>query len=1144
MASLTDSSESISVLERQELPEVARESGLTGASLAGLESAQLLLILESVETETKSLIATRAVDRDNGRILWSDFQPRSGDLEKWVEHLSKKLSSTSLPKIQPDRIRVSIRSLNPEFHPGTSEIDLPALTLTALTIETLSNWPKIDVLERLDLGQIEFERFLTQIDFGSEEQADFTVTGSFQLSGETGNARLTISDNRQAGGTTKLISTEHGGLAELAKQIADLVARETLADDDAARRPPHPLTNRLGPWEAWQFNDEAERNFRLGLYSLAARQAEAANLIDFTDNPRFDAIQIFAELFQLIPSLPALNPDDGFFQVENEYGNRVPLNLWDFYQQDRGEESTPTIPEWEGFNATVKLLTDFTRRQGNRDEEKMRNIARTRLAQIRSVQNSLFEELAWSIYDRQRASSSETEVTKLLELGRNLQELDDAQDEAWPDMDDSWRNPFTAVLLKPTANEGVEYLKAELYPADLDKLGSLPPKDARRRLDRFHRLRDSLLGFLAVARSDNGRILPGQDAALKPFVGAFEGTPMTAEEAFLEAVKPNSDDLDPLHFIDAAFAKIQLHEPGDQRRNAFKDARQALSLHSDFLGQMGLLGSYGAILLSIDNARKLEGGFYQLDEETLPFWTDLHRKAYENSIAGEWQLTSLLETQIANSSLPNEKNPQLQEAVKSLIADLEGFNARVPEESRLNDSYVARFKTKWEPEEEKKKKKTTEGLTGIDPIEHLKISFTVYSYWGAPTLASQTRDNEVYLLKHDIRDAERNADAGIALFRFNEKLSYEFIELPSSVSDLYYQFGENGALDVKDDKISVAAPGAVAIYDRTLKTWSVTENEFLRNKTGFAFIGDRLVCHLGAEFLFQGGPPSQGLYGMDIASGEITTIIDTSRRPSAYILDSAKNLEFKPPILPFGNRFILRIHSAPEYRKESIHVCGFDSPVPQIPPIPSSISIPVDHSDYSTGATLGNTTTLLLQKRLRRDLRETGPNDEFQFAVIAKEVGEKGVRWILDSEFGKNRDPDPSVATYNHEKVEPLYRFPAEFPTQTGTPRSLRPAVWLDERRLLLLSGQLTDDGRRLLYLWRSREQKEPTRIAVAFESYEENKDKGISAEDAQRYNEIASNSIEEISIRKNLIFFRFKYGYFVFRLDELEKYLNGREGE
>lgn len=1135
LTSLNNTSESISVLERRELSEIARESGLTGASLDSLQSAQLLLILERIHPDATSLIATRAVDRDNGRILWSDFQPSDGDLEKWVEHIGNKISATFLPKNRSDRIRVSIRSLISETPTGSSKFDLQEMTLTALTIEALSSWEKVDVIERLDLGQVEFERFLTKTDFGLEKQADFTISGSFELSGETATARLRISDNQQARSKTKHISTEHGGLAELAKQIGSAIAAETLADDAEAKLVPRRLVERFGPWEANQFNDEAERNFRLGLYSLAARQAAAVNLIDFSDDSRYDALQFYAELFRLFPSMPGMNPEHALHhstEIHIGGGIHTPLDLWNHYRRGRGFDLFPSQEQWNGFNEVLQNLTTTIRRKGGHKDQQKWSRDKHYFSRLLTTMGPFFEQLLWSSYKRLETSSNFEEKAQFMRLLESMRDLDATRIEFFPSNNSTWRNPFTPLMLMPSSSEAVDYLRKRLYPQERPTNHAHPPQEFRG-FDSFPlELRNSIMKYFEGSAS-----LPGTEFVGRPIIGAFSNSPLTPQAAFHEATRPIDESFSPLSAVDRAIAEIEFQASDEARAKAFVEAQKVLQENSDQLAKLGLLGSYAAVLLGIDNRRHLKGGFFDADGNTFDFWSSLHRKVYEHSTRGEWRLTGLLETQLTESPIRNDNPVQFREFVSSIIEDIKNFNERVGPESKMEDWVLEEFRGLVQKDDVA----TIEGLTGIGPEEHLRIPFSIYSYWGAPTLASQARPFEAFILKHDIRDKKLKADAVIAIYTFKDKPFWELIEIPASVSDLYYQHGEQGALDVQDDKLIVAAPGAVATFERKSKTWEVSQHEFLRNKKGFSFVGKHLICYLGPDFPIFSDSPVQGLYGLNLETGEKTTFIDTTRRPAVYAADSAKSLYFKPPILSHGeNAFLLRVHAAPSFSGGPFKIFGLHSSRPLEPRIPSEIHVPLSSQHFTSGVSVNERSTVLIYDRLRDIRRDPSPGDEYQIAAFTKTPDHRDVQWLLDSNFGKEVELGTSKTTAAVKRPEPLFQFPAEF-TKTGTSRKLKPSIWYDGELLLLLSPQLTDDGRRLLYVWRNREQKIPIRVAIAFDSYREKPEKNVTAEDAQRYNETARDTIEEISIEGNCLFFKFAYGYFMFSLEEFHKHLDSR---
>ncbi len=1137
-AALSNGPNLVSVLERGQLVEIIQEGVITSSTFARLESAPLILILESFEFESRRILATRAVNRDTSRIIWSDFFPDSTDLDDWSSQIKDKLAQSRNAPRNLGTIRVSIKSLHLESEPDSPRSRFESSLLSSLVIKALGNWPELEVVERLDLGQVEFERFLTRFDHSGEQEADISVSGAFQITGESGAIRLNILNNRKAHSLTTNFSTDHGGVVELARRIAESIA-ETAEAREAAAPGEARYTEILGPSEARYFFDEAKRNFRLGLYSLATRHAESAQLIDHTGNPGFEGLRIQANFLRLFPGLPGIPEQTYLPQIKSPDGRIHALDLWEFHQSEHGSIFDPTREDWEVINLTILDLADFIERHDNRENTHHRTLLKQELRRIRYLLDPFLENMIWSSYGRAKQSNFAEGSTELLEMGRNLTKLNALQQKAHPDLNIGMGNPFSSAAVMPASSEAVTSLNNELYPDQLSELRSLPVSKAVLQIHHFSLLRNKILKFLGLTRSDNSSRMAGQEFAEDAFVGFAGGAPITPRTLFLEATAPHDDAFECLRIVDRAFMEIQLEEPGEARRKAFARARTTLNDQAAHLDELGLLGTYATFLLQIDMNRHLEGGFFDPDNSTLDYWRGLHQAAYRRPISGEWSFTTMLRYLVENGKITIDQPDQARKILAFLFEDAKSYNQRVAEDRRINESYLESFQQGL-----REPVKKIEGLDDIGTEEHLRIPFTTYSYWGAPTLASHIAAPEAFLLKHDIRDQNRDADSGVAIFKYGQHFSSDFIDMPRSVSDLFFEYGEHGALDVREDKILIGAPGAVAIYDRKSKEWGVTQHTFLRDKKGFTFVGNHLVSYLGSEFDGSYGESTvHGLYGLQLDSGEVTALIDTSRRPPIHAGDWASNLRFVPPIVAGKNSaFVLRIHGFPTKQELPLKLCRFMTADPTIPPMPLDMQIPMKSHHYSTGVTTNDTTTILLQNRLKRNMQKDDPEDRFQVAAISRRPGQQGIQWVLDSDYDRTYDLEayPSFANFNEGKTQPLYSFPSDH-TLMGTSSKLNPSIWYDGQQLLFLSGQLTQDGRRLLYVWRSPSQRYPIRIAVAFDSFSPGEGKNYTQEDADRYNKLARDTIRNISIHKNLMFFEFAYGFFVFDMQKLQDHLESR---
>jgi hypothetical protein len=126
----------------------------------------------------------------------------------------------------------------------------------------------------------------------------------------------------------------------------------------------------------------------------------------------------------------------------------------------------------------------------------------------------------------------------------------------------------------------------------------------------------------------------------------------------------------------------------------------------------------------------------------------------------------------------------------------------------------------------------------------------------------------------------------------------------------------------------------------------------------------------------------------------------------------------------------------------------------------------------------------------------------------------------------------------DHIKNEPLFHFPEVYSLHRGQDQYCsHPVLHYNGTRLILLTGQITKDGRRLMYVWKSAEQKTPKRFALRFSGFEWMED--LNEEEKADWNLIARNSILSIFEWRDRLVFEYPRGFFHLRIEEFEGYLN-----
>ncbi|MCB1230075.1 MAG: hypothetical protein KDN19_07410 [Verrucomicrobiae bacterium] len=1127
VAELSSGDHGIAVLERKELSLVADESSLTALSFSKVASASIVLLIESFDTGISRFLATRAVERSTGRILWSDFRKQGGDLQNWIKTIEAGLAEISAPS--ESAVRVSLQGLHREFEAGSTGPDLEEVALGRMVASELAEANDIVVLERFDLGSIEFERFLTRVEQSDYAKPDFVVTGDFQLEGESGRARMRLLEPENDLPILVEVSSETGDLPSLARKIGKSLSAKIR---EASRLKPSPQLSQRRLTESSIALDEADRSFRLGLYELAAKQAEVADLIDTSDNSAIDLIRLYANLFSLFPELPGINISNGPFTIFSDKGDGSFLDLWETYQSRKEQyPPEPTAGELRSYRGIIESLSEFVAKLSPENIEDQYGKNRKEIARLHQTIDRFLEELVWATYELIEKDDSGALKHELLLLGQALLHLEQLEANRFPGDYHYPQNLFTLPFLLGSPEEGIAYLDSHLYGERFLGVPELTRTAYKRRQNQFTSYRATLFGFLGLDSEDNNLIVPGQDFSHKPIVGALTGVPMTPQQAIRAVTSSKGDVFDPLREMDAAIAAIKVHQqPGTERDEAFASACDLLDQQSDTLAKKGFLVSYAKILIFMDKNQHFGGGLSSPGEHTLDFWKMIHRKSYKNSPWGESQLSTYLKPDLKYNDFFKEHPDEAVALVDSMLADIEDFNENAEPGAVVSEKNLRRYRD----ELVEVRDAIPEGLTGIGEEENIEVAFLDYGYWHAPKIRSLFAEKSVFLLQHDVRQPD--ADARISVFNLTGRKDIQAIDLPPELSDLFFNGDPEptGDMEVRESSIVVAAPGAVGIYDRKEKTWEIIPNELMKGKKDFRIVGDHVVFQLGASLTSLQTPPVQGLYCFDFVTRKTIPFIDTTRRPSVNLWDSATSLVFPSPIMPLGDRqFIARLHETG--KQSAVLRFGFKSTVEGSPPISSSISLPLNPKDDMCGHVLGDLSTVAVVRRLRKPATYTNPTEPFQVIAFSLKPDQEEPTWLLAS-----KAPDNSPGTPISISHQPNYEFPEEFAV-TGTSLVLHPVIWHDGTRLLFLSPQLTRDGKRILYYWSAPNSNPPTRIALDFNFLRQYGPEDMSLEERTNREKSATLSIDRITVAGDIMFFDFAYGYYMLPMGVFREHMKKR---
>jgi hypothetical protein len=119
----------------------------------------------------------------------------------------------------------------------------------------------------------------------------------------------------------------------------------------------------------------------------------------------------------------------------------------------------------------------------------------------------------------------------------------------------------------------------------------------------------------------------------------------------------------------------------------------------------------------------------------------------------------------------------------------------------------------------------------------------------------------------------------------------------------------------------------------------------------------------------------------------------------------------------------------------------------------------------------------------------------------------------------------------NTEK--PRHAFPARFAIHRGI-YNPAPVLLYDGTRLLMLTGQLTIDGRRLLYVWEGPDATEPVRIGLRFDSFRKIGEPELSEDEQLKWNRDGRNEIFSMVAWKGFLLLEYRRGFFSLKMEDL----------
>lgn len=1117
------------LLERSDLGALAAEGKLVSGSLPpSLASADGLLLVESVDLQGVRLLATRLVGRDDGRVHAADLRAHEGFESGWAGEIGATLRAFRTARQRPDATlpKVSLQAIREEFVAGRKENQLVGTALTRLVSAELSRKSSFELLERHDLSLVQFERFLTRIDAESFAKADFIVTGTVHR--ENGSARFEFQVARAGeDGSKKTAATvESEDLPEIAAAMAERLVPLLVGEPGRETRPAPAF---LGTDEASRFAAEADRAIRLGLHGQAVPFAETAYLL--SDDGDMDRLYLLAtaELLSVLPGLRGQGFDISRGIILQVRPDELAAVMFD---ADSGEEfPLPDQRQWEGLALAAERAADLDRLVRSLSDREA-TIKRDRIGHFSRELSTLLKEALFNAHAQFGTEIPAFEREMMQRIASAS--AHGAREILWP---------YESLLLDSSRERAVERIRDWLYGQDVASLREGGDQNPAASWYRVSSLRGRCYGYFDFKgydseRGDTASSLIDSRIFQTPFVAWLSGAGMTFDEAFEAAIATAPPEFQLLADIDGRFSRALIGKPGESRRLAFSQLRQAIQKNLAPLRELGMLELYADQLADLEWGRRTSFG----DDDFGAFWREVHAAVLANDNWSPGRLTDRLANYFDGQQWTPE--PESNSTVRtSFLAALEtdwsGNRNPLADSTRRN-----RLK-----QIEKAKETTVESvfpdayaagtLEGIPESETLELRRAMWGY-RVPTLATCVASDGIYQFQH----GDASHDIPSRVLQFNPDNPVGHLTVPDEVRalvnnsadlDTLHRVQRIGDIEVDKDRISLAFPGGTAVFDRSSQAWSVTPVPFLAQRSGMAFVGDRVVSYLGASSTGP-APPVQGLYLTSRETHEHFAVVDTSRRPPKWMADMSQRIVFSfPPLAVDGSRFlvgmagIMRPHAVYHVRLDG----DLSDPRKQPVPLPFAAG-----SDAMTRGAKANGFILFASTR-KASKPGRPPGGEGALQVGAFAVDAEGKRhWLLDTgtipAIGK---PPEGAGEWDRRMFmgdeKPLYRFPKEFAIHRGL-HCPAPVLHYDGTRLILLTGQFTTDGRRLLYVWKNPNQERPKRLALRFAGFEEYDE--IDDEEKRNWNQGARNTISSMFIHDGRLYFEYPRGFFFLSLEELDK--------
>ncbi|MCP5549644.1 MAG: hypothetical protein H7A53_01925 [Akkermansiaceae bacterium] len=1144
-------------LERANLESLIQEGILWNDRSSGiLLSAEIVVLLEQIDSEGARLNVIRAISRDGAGILWSFMSDPDEEPLAIVDRIGGELERVQ-NKDRPDKQNtyktLSIGKLLLENGMETDDVQAKSIALTKHLVSLLSKTKNIKVVDRVDLPTLEFEKQLAQIDVKAFPEADYHLSGNSWT--KSGGLEYRINLKRSE---PRILETFEGRVESLEfGDLATAIAKQLTKSISPTVEEKTEVQNQIrsgGSIESEQFLTEARFAIRHGLFKLGKEYAMASLLLKNSDNYEQRLIHIYCKLLEKFHYVKGVGYDynEGIF-LDDRSNFMEAGAILGFAE---GETYEATEIQWRTFAEVFEEMNDLAISEfgTNKNSGSISSETSTKWYRIYNLINWLRwlrDGFAWDAFQRYGEMLPQfalPHAKRLFSADRRLEEL--ISDELTAKL---FRADliFGRLLMSPSVDGAVEYLqKAYVGEGWKREMEENPSEkgigEYRGRWDEIFQARLWIFEYFRELASVEGRkgsafSVVDESCLYEPFVAGFEVEAVTFESAF-EAFLAGRCLLNPKIGAFESNLKTAARFGDSKSRSAALKAFRAAEF--DIL-ESGELQIYSALLMSLINFQECSDT--EELEEIVDFLKWIHHYNYENLQEGGSDLTERILMVVENLNLDNEDGRfHYRDLLKSVFWDIENYNENHAEVFRVSFKEIGALYSKLGGEIDELREKNAAGLD-----DKLVLVLKNYFYAGRGLNDIETVYGENSTATLQFGDWKGKKTGQISIFDHRNCRFFEPIKLPDEVIKIWSESGARpskvssnigeggGALSLVNEGLRIAGPGFFSRYDLKEKRWETRFETAFEKRNGFRFLGDRLILY--SDGLFRGtGIVESGIFEYLAKERQFRGFAVVGRMPPKNDLDRNQGFQvISGPVDSGRDGFLTALRRVGE---RSPVICSFSfDPEGYLNPevFPSlfksdsrSIEIALDESEeFSICVVTGGGGDA--------GRKEKHP---LQLGVLAFNRKSGSIEYLLDS--GRDWIGEPGLMAAERlplfdSDTEVVYQFAKEFSEFEGNkvPRSFG---YFDGEMFLLVVGSNTDLGNSVLYLWLDKNQGAPFRVRLDFQAFSNRKN--FSVGENVEWENSAKSSLRSLRIVGGTVFLQHRFGSYYFSLESLKELVNGTD--